>query len=53
MGNRDRQKGDVKKPKKVTPRQSKPLASTALVQPLQVPDLVRKKKRSEPEPEEE
>jgi hypothetical protein len=53
MGNRDRPKGDVKKPKKVDLHQSKPLTSTALVQPQPVPELVRnKKKRPEPESQE-
>lgn len=52
MGSRDRPGHDEKKPKKKEARPSKPLVISALSQPLPVPELVRKKKRSEPQPEE-
>ena len=51
MGSRDRPGHDVKKPKKKEARPSKPLASSTLAQPLPMPELVRKKKRNEPLPE--
>lgn len=46
MGNRDKPKGDVKKPKKKDPRTSKPLVGAA-VEVTPMPRLVGKKKRAD------
>ena len=54
MGNRDKPKNDVKKPKKNDPRAHKALLpSTGIGEAVPVPELVRKKKRNEPVPEED
>jgi hypothetical protein len=52
MGSRDRPGHDVKRPKKKEAVPSKPLVSTAISQPVPVPELVRKKKRNDKLPEE-
>lgn len=52
MGNRDKGHREPKKPKKKDAHDVKPLSSTAaLAQPMTVPEVVRKKKREEPEEE--
>jgi hypothetical protein len=52
MGNRDKGGREVKKPKKKDTRELKPLSPTsALAQPIPAPEVVRKKKRVEPEEE--
>ncbi|MHB1004304.1 MAG: hypothetical protein ACYC3S_01530 [Chloroflexota bacterium] len=49
MGNRDKGNREVRKPKKKDPREVKSLSTSALAQPSPVPEVVRKKKREEPE----
>ena len=53
MGNRDKPKNDPKKPKKNDPRVHKVLLpSPGIGEATPVPELVRKKKRNEPLPDE-
>ena len=52
MGNRDRPSRDVKKPKKKDLHAVKSITGSALAQPMPVPELVRKKRRTELEVEE-